>query len=37
MAPDKGEKMSGVFTWYAVVSFLDDRDVEFSGDVTVLR
>jgi len=33
----KGEKMSGVFTWYAVVGFLDGRDVEFSGDVTVLR
>ncbi len=33
----KGEKMYGVFTWYAVVGFLDGRDVEFSGDVTVLR
>jgi hypothetical protein len=29
--------MYGVFTWYAVVGFLDGRDVEFSGDVTVLR
>jgi gliding motility-associated-like protein len=33
----KGQKVDGVFAWYAVVRFIDGEEVRFEGDVTVLR
>lgn len=33
----KGEKMFGVFAWYASVRFVDQVEVKFEGDVTVVR
>ena len=33
----KGEKMSGVFTWYSLVGFIDGRELPYEGSVTVIR
>lgn len=33
----KGQKMSGVFAWYATVRFVDGEDVPYEGSITVLR
>jgi hypothetical protein len=33
----KGEKVDGVFAWYALVRFIDGQELEYKGDVTVLR
>ncbi|MBL7826568.1 MAG: gliding motility-associated C-terminal domain-containing protein [Saprospiraceae bacterium] len=33
----KGDKMFGVFTWYAKVGFIDGEEVPFEGSITVLR
>lgn len=32
-----GEKMYGVFAWYATVGFIDGQDLPFEGSITVLR
>jgi hypothetical protein len=33
----KGQKVFGVFTWYALVHFVDQEQLEYEGSVTVLR
>lgn len=33
----KGDKVQGVFTFYASVRFIDQADVEYKGSVTVVR
>lgn len=33
----KGEKVDGVFAWYALVRFIDGEELQYEGDVTVLR
>lgn len=33
----KGQKMTGVFTWYALVRFVDQRELQYEGSVTVVR
>lgn len=33
----KGEKMSGVFAWYAMVGFIDGEELPYEGSITVLR
>lgn len=33
----KGEKMMGVFTWYASVRFVDQQEFQYEGNVTVVR
>ncbi len=33
----KGEKMQGVFTWYALVGFIDGVESQYEGNITVLR
>lgn len=33
----KGQKVDGVFAWYALVRFIDGRELQYEGDVTVLR
>jgi gliding motility-associated-like protein len=33
----KGELMSGVFTFYATVRFIDQQEVTYEGSVTVVR
>ena len=33
----KGEKMTGVFAWYAFVRFVDQVELQYEGSVTVVR
>lgn len=33
----KGQKVDGVFAWYALVRFIDGAELQYKGDVTVLR
>ncbi|HRI59056.1 MAG TPA: gliding motility-associated C-terminal domain-containing protein [Saprospiraceae bacterium] len=33
----KGEEVMGVFTWYAMVRFVDQQEFEYEGSVTVVR
>lgn len=33
----KGQKVDGVFAWYALVRFIDGAELRYEGDVTVLR
>ncbi len=33
----KGKKVTGVFTWYALVRFVDQEELPYDGSVTVLR
>ncbi len=33
----KGQKVEGVFAWYALVGFIDGAELQFEGDVTVIR
>jgi gliding motility-associated-like protein len=33
----RGEKMQGVFTWYALVGFIDGVESQYEGNITVLR
>ncbi len=33
----KGQKVDGVFAWYALVRFIDGEELRYEGDVTVLR
>jgi hypothetical protein len=33
----KGQKVDGVFAWYALVRFIDGEELQYEGDVTVLR
>ncbi|MFN0033860.1 MAG: T9SS type B sorting domain-containing protein [Saprospiraceae bacterium] len=33
----KGQKVEGVFAWYAFVRFIDGAELQYEGDVTVLR
>lgn len=33
----KGQKVDGVFAWYALVQFIDGAELQYEGDVTVLR
>ena len=33
----KGEKVEGVFVWYALVRFIDGAELQYEGDVTVIR
>jgi hypothetical protein len=33
----KGDKMNGVFTWYATVGFVDGQEFGYEGSITVLR
>lgn len=33
----KGEKMTGVFAWYALVRFIDQVELQYEGSVTVVR
>ncbi len=33
----KGQKVEGVFAWYAMVRFIDGAELLYEGDVTVLR
>lgn len=33
----KGQKVTGVFTWYAKVGFIDGEEVQYKGSITVLR
>ncbi len=33
----KGQKVDGVFAWYALVRFIDGAELQYDGDVTVLR
>lgn len=33
----KGEKVIGVFTWYALVRFVDQAEFQYEGNVTVVR
>lgn len=33
----KGDKVTGVFTWYALVRFVDQQELPYDGDVTVVR
>jgi gliding motility-associated-like protein len=32
-----GEKMHGVFAWYALVGFVDGKELPYEGSITVLR
>ncbi|MBC7775560.1 MAG: gliding motility-associated C-terminal domain-containing protein [Phycisphaerae bacterium] len=33
----KGQKVDGVFAWYALVRFIDGEELPYKGDVTVIR
>jgi hypothetical protein len=33
----RGKPVDGVFAWYALVRFVDGVELEYKGDVTVLR
>jgi gliding motility-associated-like protein len=33
----KGQKVDGVFAWYALVRFIDGEELQYDGDVTVIR
>jgi hypothetical protein len=33
----RGQKVDGVFAWYALVRFIDGQELQYEGDVTVLR
>lgn len=33
----RGQRTEGVFSWYATVRFIDGKELEYKGDVTVLR
>ncbi|MBK6995819.1 MAG: hypothetical protein IPH31_13135 [Lewinellaceae bacterium] len=33
----KGQKVDGVFAWYAMVRFIDGTELQYEGDVTVIR
>lgn len=33
----RGEKMTGVFAWYALVRFVDQVELQYEGSVTVVR
>ena len=33
----KGEKVMGVFAWYASVRFVDQQEFQYEGSVTVVR
>ncbi|GAB4499857.1 MAG: hypothetical protein OHK0019_37530 [Saprospiraceae bacterium] len=33
----KGDKVIGVFTWYAIVRFVDQAEFQYEGSVTVVR
>jgi SprB repeat/CHU_C Type IX secretion signal domain len=33
----KGDKVDGVFTWYALVGFIDGEEQRYEGSITVLR
>lgn len=33
----RGDKVIGVFTWYALVRFVDQVELEYEGNVTVVR
>jgi gliding motility-associated-like protein len=34
---NNGQKVNGVFTWYALVGFIDGQVFPYEGDITVLR
>ncbi len=33
----KGQDLMGVFTFYATVEFIDEKEITYSGDVTIVR
>ena len=33
----KGERVQGVFTWYALVGFIDGEELPYEGSITVVR
>ena len=33
----KGQKVEGVFAWYAMVRFIDGAELLYKGDITVVR
>jgi len=33
----KGEPVQGVFTFYAFVKFIDGEELQYEGDITVVR